>query len=126
LGLGVLAPASRDAAAGPRPTFSIRKGSVRFFLTLATSAGSHRWNIVKLFYGECHSPSRDFDTSLRLRHSHAGVCEFRIARQEKIGGQSPLLLMPIDSVDSCVTNHRIVRELRTDHSVLPGAFLTRG
>ena len=53
------------------------------------------------------------------------VNSIRIARQEKIGDRTPsyksrsrlqptIVLMPIDSVDSCVTNHRIVRELRTD------------
>src|SRR3954451_17793641 len=54
------------------------------------------------------------------------VNSIRIARQEKIGGHSPLPLMPIDSVDSCVTNHRIVREHRTDCSVLPGPFSDQG
>jgi hypothetical protein len=75
--LGLALRSWRLATRRPGPDrLSIRKGSVRFFLTLATSAGSHRWNIVKLFYGECHSPSRDSEANLRSPLTHAGVCEF--------------------------------------------------
>jgi hypothetical protein len=56
-GPGVPTAASADATTGSGPTFSIRKGSVS--TDSATSTDLASGEVVKLFCGECHSPSRD-------------------------------------------------------------------
>ena len=79
---------------------------------------------MKLFYGECHSPSRS-PGRLAPTRDHAGVCEFHPGRgmkgllRDEDRDLAPREALPHDPVDSCVTNHRIVREQRADRSAPP-------
>ena len=73
-GPGSSAAASRDAAAGPGPIFQIRKGSFVLRPPPIRIGGA-----VKLFYGECHSPSRTPAGSRRPSIARVCVNSIRIA-----------------------------------------------